>query len=323
MKKITLLLASCTTTLFFCSAQAAIPVQFQNGTATFTSTCDGGGSIHLSPDEAVDGNFNSVDADGLNGWGIAATCLQGVDDTTAQTSVWETTNDLTANFLNFTMYFNHPDSGHLLGRFRFSVTKDDRATFADGLDSGGDVSANWTELKNPVVIGPSGMSFKTLPDNSVLVGGVIPTIGTYSIIYEGPVSDITGVRLEALEDPSLPYSGPGLSPKNGNFVLTEMTLDTSTDIAINKAWITPTKTKQGEYVNVFAQIFGSPDKISEVVFMLGSNQLTTLSDPENDGIWSGRYQVVEDFGYKSATKIYVKNLTGKIIAKWPGFTVTK
>ena len=92
-------------------------------------------------------------------------------------------------------------------------------------------------------------------------------------------------------------------------------------IAIKKAWITPTKAKQGEYIKIFAQISGDPSKISEVVFMLGNTQLATLTDSDGDGIWTGQHQVIENLGYQAATKIYVKNLTGGIIAKWPGFTV--
>jgi hypothetical protein len=200
---------------------AAVPVQLQNGTATFSQPCN---NIH-SPDEAVDGNFNDIDADGVNGWAIAATCDDQTDNATNQTAVWETTTNVTGNGLTFTMYFNHFNPGHLLGRFRFSVTTDDRATFADGLDTGGDVEANWTVLTHPTVSGPAEMTFTTLADHSILAGGTIPAQGTYTVIYETPVSDITGVRLEVLEDPSLPFNGPGLFPGNSNFMLTEMTLD--------------------------------------------------------------------------------------------------
>ncbi len=37
--------------------------------------------------------------------------------------------------------------------------------------------------------------------------------------------NITGVRLEVLQDPSLPYNGPGLELGNGNFILSEFKLD--------------------------------------------------------------------------------------------------
>ena len=119
------------------------------------------------------------------------------------------------------MYFLDPNPGHLPGRFRLSVTTDDRSTFADGLRVGGDVDANWTILSNPVVNGPSGMTFTTLSDYSVLAGGAVPGKGVYEVSAEANVAGITGIRLEVFKDPSLPADGPGFAA-NGNFVLTEL-----------------------------------------------------------------------------------------------------
>ena len=94
-------------------------------------------------------------------------------------------------------------------------------------------------------------------------------------------------------------------------------------ISIDEAWIAPTKVKQGDYITISAKISGDPAKIGEVVFILGNTPLTTLTDSDNDGTWTGQYQTVENPGYQSATKIYVKNSKGGVIAKWPGFTVTQ
>lgn len=94
-------------------------------------------------------------------------------------------------------------------------------------------------------------------------------------------------------------------------------------VAVDEAWITPTKVKQGDVINIAAKISGDPAKIGEVVFMLGNTILTTLTDSDNDGTWTGQYQTVENPGYQAATKIYVKNSKGGVIARWPGFTVTQ
>jgi hypothetical protein len=191
-------------------------IELQNGTATFSQLINGG---PYSPAQAVDGNFGDP-----NGWAIAIS--QDLDGTSEQTAVWETATDLAAGDLTFTMHFLHFNPGHLLGRFRFSVTTDDRSTFADGLHTGGDVGANWTILSSPVVTGPAGMTFTTLADQSVLAGGVTANQGVYTVNYSNSISGITGFRLEALEDPSLPGgNGPGLFPDNGNFLLTEIILD--------------------------------------------------------------------------------------------------
>jgi hypothetical protein len=44
----------------------------------------------------------------------------------------------------------------------------------------------------------------------------------YTVIAETSLTGITGVRLEALEDASLPMGGPGMQTINGNFVLSEL-----------------------------------------------------------------------------------------------------
>ena len=191
-------------------------IELQNGTATFSQLINGG---PYSPAQAVDGNFGDP-----NGWAIAIS--QVFDGTSEQTAVWETATDLAAGDLTFTMHFLHNNPGHLLGRFRFSVTTDDRSTFADGLHTGGDVGANWIILSSPTVIGPAGMTFTTSGDQSVLAGGVTADKGVYTVNYSNGISGITGFRLEALEHPNLPGgNGPGLFPENGNFLLTEIILD--------------------------------------------------------------------------------------------------
>jgi hypothetical protein len=121
----------------------------------------------------------------------------------------------------FDLIQNHSNPEHTLGRFRLSVTTDDRADFADGLDTGGDVSASWTVLKPEIFTSANGTTLEVLSDNSILASGTPPDTDTYTITARTPLSGITGFRLEALEDASLPVSGPGRHTANGNFVLSE------------------------------------------------------------------------------------------------------
>lgn len=189
------------------------PVVLQEGTATYSQVL-GGCSSH-SPDLAVNGNL--VD----NGWAIATTCSVPFDSASPQIAVWETAVDVTFSQLDLRLHQNI-GGGHLLGRFRVSVTTDDRATFADGLDNGGDVAAAWSVLPDPVIVGPPGMTFTVLPDHSVLAGGSIPSIAVYDVRYFASHVGVTGVRLEVLAHPGLPFDGPGLQPSNGNLVLSEL-----------------------------------------------------------------------------------------------------
>jgi hypothetical protein len=197
----------------------ADPVALKNATATFSQGALGGGPY--SPAMAIDAIFYTAMPCCSNGWTIDRL---PEDITNSETAVWQTENNIGPGVLTFTMHFLDPNPGHLLGRFRWSVTTDKRSTYADGLPVGGNVAANWTVLIAPVLQVPTGMTATILSDESVLLRGAVPAQGLYQIKYVTDVKHITGIRLEVLEDATLPTSGPGHAA-NGNFVLTEIELD--------------------------------------------------------------------------------------------------
>lgn len=190
----------------------AVPITLQNATATF-SQAGFGGSFQV--DKSTDGILTS-----FNGWAIDP---QEVN----QTAVWESAADFgfaSGTFLTFRMLQNQGDQ-HTLGNFRLSVTTDNRATFADGLSSGGDVTATWTILDPLTFTSLNGSTLTKLGDQSILASGFSPLTDVYTITASTNLMNITGFRLEALEQASLPFSGPGRQPTNGNFVLTEFTVN--------------------------------------------------------------------------------------------------
>ena len=184
-------------------------VPLQNATATFSQTQFGGGPWNVS--EAI----NGVTA-GIDGWAIA----EAGQVTNPQIAAFETVSDLSTAALQVTFKHNGGTS-HLVGRFRISVTADDRSLVCDGLQSGGDVTADWTVLIPCMVTVPPGMASSVLDDGSVLASGVVPSVGDYVIGFTVPFAGITGIRLEVLGHPTLPFEGPGLHPANGNFILSE------------------------------------------------------------------------------------------------------
>lgn len=95
------------------------------------------------------------------------------------------------------------------------MTTDDRSTFADGLDTGGDVTANWTVLNPVSFTAANGATLAKLGDHSLLVSGAPNTIVAHTTL-----TGITGFRLEALLDPSLAHDGPGFAC-GGSFVVQE------------------------------------------------------------------------------------------------------
>ncbi len=189
-------------------ANAAL-VPLQNGTATFSQGT-------LSIDEAINGVF----AGDNDGWGIDPFEVD-------QTAVFESTLNfgvVGGTTLTFVLTHAYPVDPHTLGRFRLSVTTDDRSLFADGLDSGGDVTANWVVL-SPLTATATVATLTIQGDGSILASGPNPAMDVYTVTAFTSLVNMTGIRLEALENPSLPFNGPGRQANNGNFVLTEFTVD--------------------------------------------------------------------------------------------------
>lgn len=194
-------------------AALAAVVTLQNGTATCSQN-DGSGNFPV--DEAIDGVINNGD-----GWAVFCSGFP-----VPETAVFETVSDVTGqNLLIFQLHQQY-FTVHPLGRFRLSATTASRSDFADGLNDGGNLGmpAIWTVLDPTSLNSSDGAILTEQVDNSILASGSNTNNATYTVVVPNSLSPITGIRLEALEDPSLPFNGPGRQPTNGNFVLTELML---------------------------------------------------------------------------------------------------
>jgi hypothetical protein len=69
--------------------------------------------------------------------------------------------------------------------------------------------AAWTPLTPQAVAATNGVLLKVLPDGSVLASGENPQLTSYTLTADTTITGITGLRLEALPDASLPKGGPG------------------------------------------------------------------------------------------------------------------
>jgi hypothetical protein len=92
----------------------------------------------------------------------------------------------------------------------------------------------WTVLDPARFTSAGGATLRKLPDGSILAGGENPSPDTYTIAAQTDLSAITGFRLEAIPDPSLPGMGPGRA-SNGNFALNEFRVMASTRNGQSKA----------------------------------------------------------------------------------------
>jgi hypothetical protein len=79
----------------------------------------------------------------------------------------------------------------------------------------------WTTIQPDQTTSSFGATFAKQPDGSVFVEGPL-ALGTNTVTFNTDLEGITGLRIEALADDRLPGRGPGRSPSNGNFVLSEL-----------------------------------------------------------------------------------------------------
>jgi serine/threonine protein kinase len=79
--------------------------------------------------------------------------------------------------------------------------------------------SNWTPLRPVKMDSREGASLKALDDFSALVSGKLPDTDVYTVSVKTHQKNITGIRLEAMGDPSLPNQKMSRAG-NGNFALT-------------------------------------------------------------------------------------------------------
>lgn len=195
------------------SADAAVVV-LGNAAATYSQ------SIPANPHfydvaEAIDGTVT-----GNNGWAVG---IGDGSDATAATAVFEIDSAVPYNggtTLVFTFIHNFGGQ-QLLGNFRLSVTNTPGYT-TDGLPTGANVAGVWAPLTITSVSSTNGVILDIVGPGQLLANPPpTPLTSVYTIVATTNLPNITGLRLEALADSTLPSDGPGLRP-NGNFVLTEL-----------------------------------------------------------------------------------------------------
>jgi len=155
--------------------------------------------------------------DDARSWSIAEMRLPN-DPARAQEAVFvaaRPTGEGPTEFV-FTIKHNSRYKKSCIGCFRLSVTTDPRPDFSPAFGGDGD----WTPLEPSSAESTGGATLTIRDDASILVGGNLPDHPVYTIKMQTPVADITGFRIEAIKDPSLPHSGPGCDPSSGNFEMT-------------------------------------------------------------------------------------------------------
>ncbi|QEG01634.1 WD domain, G-beta repeat [Stieleria maiorica] len=88
-------------------------------------------------------------------------------------------------------------------------------------------AVEWHPLRPSKASSTNKAKLVAAADRSITASGKAGK-AVYTVHFPTSLKNITGFRLEALSDPSLPSNGPGLPP-NGNFVITELEIKVASD----------------------------------------------------------------------------------------------
>ncbi|MEX2216114.1 MAG: PSD1 and planctomycete cytochrome C domain-containing protein [Phycisphaeraceae bacterium] len=138
-----------------------------------------------------------------------------------------------------------------------------------------------------------------LEDKSVLVSGARPDTDVYTVTVETELTDITGFKLEALTDDSLPGKGPGRHhQERPNFVLYEFTITASpSDKAGGK------KTKPQPVALTDAQADFSQEKWSVKGLIDGDPKTGWAINPEFHKPHHATFKTAKPAGFKGGTTL--------------------
>jgi Bacterial Ig-like domain len=198
------------------------PVPLSSAVATFYEVQN-----NWAPSQMIDGIFTGpppgpgqgADFGGVNGWSVYdfsvnPNMAEGAD------ALLTIASPLPAGQYNLTFklyqnYYGNP--GHLLGDFALAYTTAASPT----------LSTPQTRVSIQGESSLTGTTFSLLSPGELLATS--HSIGTDTYIISASIdsaSPITGIFLDAIKNPTLPGGGPG-NFDNGNFVVSEFTLDTS------------------------------------------------------------------------------------------------
>jgi hypothetical protein len=90
-----------------------------------------------------------------------------------------------------------------------AVTPEVRATQEDWERAIRNAGTTWTPLVPRDAQATGGVVLRTLADGSVLASGENAALTSYTVTADTTLQGVTGLRIEALPDPSLPKTGPG------------------------------------------------------------------------------------------------------------------
>ena len=162
-------------------------------------------------------------------------------------------------------------------------------------------SPGWTILPAEVMTSAGSATLTRLPDGSILAGGPNPAVDTYTVEAVTTMSAITGLRLEALPDPSLPNYGPGRGPKNGNFQVHAICLSADLDPSTPTSCRVPLIRARADYEDLHEP------GVRGVIGVLDEDPMTSWAIwPQAGRAHQAVFQSAEPFGTRARTRLRVE-----------------
>ncbi len=153
----------------------------------------------------------------------------------------------------------------------------------------------WHEVSPAAVASSGGATLTKQEGAAVLASGNNPDKDKYTVTIDTDLAGITGVRLEALADPSLPAKGPGRAP-NGNFVLNELAVTAAPKADPSKAQPVPLQNARADYSQGSYEVTGAIDgNIGSgwaVAEQFGRDHVAVFETREDAGLSGGTRLVV-------------------------------
>ena len=170
----------------------------------------------------------------------------------------------------------------------------------------------WQAVRPTGLKSANGTILTVSPDSSILASGTNPDAESYVLEAKAPLGEITGIRIEALPDPSLPAGGPGRD-YYGNFMLQDVRVEAElpnhqfskvafkevlTDTAVPTILGAQAKSKQLWIVD--ATTTGAEPRVRFQLLILpekplktegGTLRISILQNSEVSGVNLGRFRV--------------------------------
>ena len=162
----------------------------------------------------------------------------------------------------------------------------------------------WTALEPDTVAATNGVVLAPQPDRSILASGPNPALASYTLTALTPMRGITGLRLEAMLDPSLPKNGPGRDAY-GHFRITGLRVQVSPASSPSPPRVLRVKTMK---VDDFAVSFKPEDLFADGAVQSRKNGAWTIT-AIRDARRVGRHAVLvpeTPFGFASGTRIELR-----------------